>query len=844
LAGSCVLGRNPDCDVVLMDGKASREHCRLVQEDERWFVEDLGSANGTRLNGTRIEERRELHHGDRIGVSTVVIAFIDPGPGHSAVLDLADWDRGSLVGRLIGGYRIQEVLGSGTLATVFRARQLNLDRTVALKIFHPTLLAENPDIGHEIARHTRQAGRVTDPGIAAIHECGTDDGLLWYSMEFVDGDQVSALLDRDERLEWDLATVITERVARALSKAHAQGLVHQGITPKNVMLSSNGHVKLLELALAPLLHQQQHRFKAERSQHHIAPEQLQGQDPVPASDCYALGCLLFHLATGRPPYAGAEDVAAAHIEAPIPRLRRLCDSCPEDLDRLVTALLDKDPERRLGDATELADQLRAIRHSHAGSDDTRRKDSDIQQTERLAQVEHRVHRDRTGARNRNGSYGIIFMLIAGFVLLLAWLALRADRTPTPSTPMARSEDPRSAVRRVPARDQDEPSRPGATDPVIGPTTPPTEPVLDSAAWQDLVGRVSALTGSQRWAEAERAVLRYLQGHPEGPDADAASALLQQVRLDGRLWYDVLARDLPTAAETDDLRGLVDRLQGLRRQVLPSLLPDVGARLRAAETRLRRGLAVARRRATQLLEAGQAADLPALAAEIAVTYTGTRLEHLQRTFSARCTEAARIPWLGDWNATRAELVESDGPAALAAAGALFLTGDAEAATTLLLRLDDPGLRARADAMIGHSGLTITFDDLAALERFTVTAGDPALADGALIGVDGQTTELISREALRGRAWESRATFSLPLDEDAELTLGLGRDESFPIEVRFNVEGMQVVLAGPDADRTSTNDLPEQPIDLLVRNDDGAVRVLVNGTEVASAAVDLLPAMHVR
>jgi serine/threonine protein kinase len=367
LGDTCTLGRQRCNDVAVLDPKASREHCRIEQRGQQFVLVDLGSANGTQLNGERIQGEQPLQHADRIGIGRVQISFFSTDPDIVSRIETTGWNQDALRGRLLGPNRLQRLLAQGTISSIYQACQLDLDRTVAIRIFHPELIASGVLSGDDIAATTRTAGKVVDPGIAAIHEYGEADQLLWYSMEFVEGETLASLLMREGRFSLPAALALVQRLARSLGKAHDQGVCHHGLSPETIMITRDGRVKILELGIAPLLHRQKHLLRLHGNRHYLAPEQLRGEATGPAVDAYALGCVLFHLLTGRPPFDGQDDVAKAHLTRPPPRLRLFAKELPPMVDDFLGKLLGKDPEQRFSSMSQLSRDLRYLRHGDRAS---------------------------------------------------------------------------------------------------------------------------------------------------------------------------------------------------------------------------------------------------------------------------------------------------------------------------------------------------------------------------------------------------------------------------------------------------------------------------------------------
>lgn len=205
----CVIGREPGCQFVLNDSNVSRKHCELVKTFDVWKLRDLGSRNGTHLNGKRVEGEREIAIGDRIQTGEILISFLD---------DREEKDRGGLIGQRLGGYRIQERLGRGGMGTVYKANQIALNREIALKVLSPDLVNDGVFRSLFIAE-ARSAASLNHGNIVQVHDVGIENGLHFFSMEFMPNGSVQDLLQREGRLPPARALRIAMDAAAGLAYA-------------------------------------------------------------------------------------------------------------------------------------------------------------------------------------------------------------------------------------------------------------------------------------------------------------------------------------------------------------------------------------------------------------------------------------------------------------------------------------------------------------------------------------------------------------------------------------------------------------------------------------------------
>jgi WD40 repeat protein len=263
----------------------------------------------------------------------------------------------------VAGYEILSELGRGGMGVVYLARQLSLKRLVALKM----VLAGSHAGSAELVRFRTEAeaaARLQHPNIVQIYEVGQQDGLPFFSLEYVDGGSLARAL-AGTPLPPGRAAQLIETLARAMHYAHQRGIVHRDLKPANVLLTADGLPKITDFGLAKQLddaavHTQSGAVLGTPS--YMAPEQAGGQthDIGPAADVYALGAVLYELLTGRPPFKAAtplDTLMQVLTEEPVPP-RQLQPKVPRDLETICLKCLEKDPRKRYAGALALADDLR------------------------------------------------------------------------------------------------------------------------------------------------------------------------------------------------------------------------------------------------------------------------------------------------------------------------------------------------------------------------------------------------------------------------------------------------------------------------------------------------------
>ena len=254
------------------------------------------------------------------------------------------------IGSEFVGYRIDELIGRGGMGIVYRAYDLRLKRTVALKLMAPEL-ALDERFRERFSRETELAMSLEHPNVVPIHDAGDIDGRLYLAMRHVEGTDLRALLHAEGALDPARALAICSRVAKALDAAHANGLVHRDVKPSNVLLDASEHVYLADFGLTRRLDEQGGPAGEGRSvgtPAYLAPEQIEGESVDGRADVYSLGCLLYECLTGEAPFVRGSRLAVAwaHLEAEPPRASLRRPELPEAIDAVIGKAMAKEPDDR------------------------------------------------------------------------------------------------------------------------------------------------------------------------------------------------------------------------------------------------------------------------------------------------------------------------------------------------------------------------------------------------------------------------------------------------------------------------------------------------------------------
>ena len=285
----------------------------------------------------------------------------EESPGHRA--DLA---AGFAVGSLLGGYRLEEQVGAGGMAVVFRARDERLNRLVALKIMTPAMGSDDM-FRQRFIRESRAAAAVDDPHIIPVYEAGEAGQVLFIAMRFVQGGDVRSLLRREGPLLPERVASIVSPVASALDAAHAVGLVHRDVKPANILLDRRPgrpeHVYLSDFGLSKSAEVSLGLTAAGQflgTPDYTAPEQIEGLPVDGRTDQYALACAVFELLTGRAPFHRDDSFAAiwAHLHKPPPSLVERRSELSPAVDAVMARALAKPQVDRYPTCWEFAEALR------------------------------------------------------------------------------------------------------------------------------------------------------------------------------------------------------------------------------------------------------------------------------------------------------------------------------------------------------------------------------------------------------------------------------------------------------------------------------------------------------
>lgn len=271
----------------------------------------------------------------------------------------------------IPGYRILRKIGQGAMATVFLARQLSLDRDVAIKVL-PKKFSQNAKFIERFYKEGKAAAQLNHPNIVAAYDVGQAGEHHYFVMEYVDGLTVFDKLVKEKRVDEQTAIRNMIQTAKALQHAHARGFVHRDIKPKNIMYTLGGIVKLADLGLARAMSDKE-AAKAEAGRaygtpYYISPEQIRGEVNIgPPADIYGLGATFYHMVTGRVPFEGKNPSAVMHqhLKAELIPPDHLNPKISNGTASVIEMMMAKNPAERYQNATDLMTDLELILQGQA-----------------------------------------------------------------------------------------------------------------------------------------------------------------------------------------------------------------------------------------------------------------------------------------------------------------------------------------------------------------------------------------------------------------------------------------------------------------------------------------------
>lgn len=270
--------------------------------------------------------------------------------------------------RLDGRYEIQELIGVGGMAMVYRAYDTIDDKTVAIKILKDEFLG-NEEFIRRFKNESKAIAVLSHPNIVRVYDVSFGDRIQYIVMEYIDGITLKEYISHQHEIPWKEAVHFTVQILQALQHAHEKGIVHRDVKPQNIMLLQDGTIKVTDFGIARFSNTETRTMtdKAIGSVHYIAPEQARGDITDGKADIYSVGVMLYEMLTGKLPFEAdsAVSVAIMQLQSDPKPLRDINDKIPEGLEEITLKAMRKDPKQRYSSAKEMLESIEIFRHNPA-----------------------------------------------------------------------------------------------------------------------------------------------------------------------------------------------------------------------------------------------------------------------------------------------------------------------------------------------------------------------------------------------------------------------------------------------------------------------------------------------
>jgi eukaryotic-like serine/threonine-protein kinase len=356
------IGRKADNDLVIDNLAVSSHHARIAKLDDGFVIQDTGSTNGIFLNGEKVAQHA-LQYGDQIMIGKHFVVFQDDMPVAAAPPPAAEGSGTQKFGR----YEVVKKLGSGAMGTVYLGRDIVGRRTVAVKTLKPDGVdaQELADMKERFFREAESAKQLAHPAIVKVYDAGEERGTAYFAMELLDGVTLKEFCSKRGLISVKRAVEIVAFAAEALAYAHGKNVVHRDVKPENIMMLSDGDLKLTDFGVAKLMDVSQTQSGVVLgTPNYMSPEQLIGAKVDGRSDLFSLGVVCYELLTGARPFQAKNiaEMLRLHEAHQPPAPSTLRPEVPPSVDAIVLRALQRDLAQRYQQGDLMAKDLRAAMH--------------------------------------------------------------------------------------------------------------------------------------------------------------------------------------------------------------------------------------------------------------------------------------------------------------------------------------------------------------------------------------------------------------------------------------------------------------------------------------------------
>lgn len=363
-------GRHKNNDICIARPGLSRQHCRFLRTRQGYAIEDLGSSNGTFVNGARLgkEQRVLLKGGDLLRLADVLLRYTEPEGGSSQAAGKGEGveaQRDPLVGQRLGGYQIVRRLAQGGMGCVYVALQTVLQRECVVKTILPELATE-PGLIKRFLREVRLGAKISHPNVIGFYDAGEEKRLIYLAMEYFPAENLATLFSARQAGIGETADIGSQILA-GLAASHSRRILHRDLKPANILRNAEGALKILDFGLAKALGDPQFSALTAQGQAigtpaYMAPEQVADSSTVDQrADLYAVGAVLYYCLTSRPPYCGkAFEILKAVGRKPVPPPSLYRGDVPPALERVVLKAMAAEPDARHQSAAEFYEALKGV----------------------------------------------------------------------------------------------------------------------------------------------------------------------------------------------------------------------------------------------------------------------------------------------------------------------------------------------------------------------------------------------------------------------------------------------------------------------------------------------------